>query len=113
MASIENYKKDLELLKRDKKKYDQQCATAKINIANDFSKHLFKLVKLSEIKVKQSKKEKHIVQIDRLSRLIRACPTDDLFRRCRNKIWDKRKAIMDKNAEEFLNKNHCNPIFQE
>lgn len=77
-------------------------------LINSFTKCLFQLLKICEQTVKKDGKD--MTEVQRLRRLMRVCPNDILFEKCKFNIWNKRKAITTKNADDFLNTNYNNYI---
>ena len=60
--------------------------------------------------MKQSLDEDEIVEIEHLKRVINLAPLEEIFIRSKDKIWNVREHIMNKNADYFIKKDYRTQI---
>jgi hypothetical protein len=60
--------------------------------------------------LKATKDEEDIAEVDHLKRLIGMVPKDELFLRSKDKIWDARERILNKDAAWFINRDYSKLI---
>lgn len=68
-------------------------------VLDEFHKCIFKILKCVDDKLSNN------IEVDRLKRLVRIARDESPFEiidRCKNKIWDSREHIINKNEEYFL-----------
>ena len=76
-------------------------------IFNDASNVLMSLVTTC---IKTTKDEEDIVELERLKRIMKACPPDEMFIRIKDKIWTVREHLLTGNAKYFLEKDYSSLI---
>jgi hypothetical protein len=60
--------------------------------------------------IKQTKDEDEIVEIERIKRLINLAPIDERFVRSKDKIWNVRNQILEKNTQWFLDRDYSSLV---
>lgn len=69
-------------------------------IMTSFHNELKSLVKLLQAKVKGN--EKYSINLDHVDRLLRLAPSDLLFQKSMDQIWDAREAILNRDDDYIL-----------
>lgn len=90
------------------------------NIYNTFKQAINGILNLAYEQAKSRKDTDDIVTIEQLKRVIGFAPADEVFLRCKEKIWGHRNQILEKNARYFIEKDYSalikrdhNQIFME
>ena len=73
-------------------------------ITQDFGNAVVKLVSITIAACQDD--EDDLVELDRLQRILRNVPADEMFVRAKDKIWESRKHIIAKDIEHFLNRDY-------
>lgn len=83
----------------------------KINkILNNYSNCLSKMIAFTLSVVKKNGDEDEIIEIEHLKRIIALCPIEERIIRTKDKVWDSREHILNRNADYFLNRDYSNMI---
>lgn len=69
----------------------------------DFSNTINSILTMA---LKQSETDMEKVELDRLCRILRLCPVEEKFIRAKDKIWNVRQHIANKNANYFIEKDY-------
>lgn len=77
------------------------------NILNNFSQSINAILTLSR---KFTTDDDEIIEIERVKRIFKIIPMEEIFIRCKDKIWSVREHIIKKNADYFLNKDYSSAI---
>jgi hypothetical protein len=79
-------------------------------ICDGFSQQLVKLINILKKTLNQKTDEMELVELDRLLRLIKLIPSDEVFIRIKDKLWAARDHILAKNSDWFLNRDYSRLI---
>lgn len=91
----------------------QRIAKANVEELNDIYRTYANTINsMISVALKQTEDESDLVQLERLKRIINLTPEDERFIRSKDKIWNVREHILNKNAKYFLEKDY-NPMFKK
>jgi hypothetical protein len=73
------------------------------NICDSFTREIKFLINDIKNTLHPTNDEEELVEINRLQRIISFVPADEVFLRCKDKIWATKTQIVNKDASTFLN----------
>jgi len=83
----------------------------KVNeICNGYTQQIKSLITTVRKSMNPRTDEDEIIELDRLSRIISLCPSDEIFIRSKDKIWFARHRILNQDADWFLNRDYSASI---
>ena len=98
---------DIELLNKKILNIDRKLINP---IFIEFSNTLNSIIAIT---IKQSTDEDDIVELERAKRILALCPLEEKLFRVKDKIWNVRKYIIEKNSGFFLNRDYSKMIKQD
>lgn len=95
---------DVAELHRAAAKIDQDVL---MKLFNDFSNTLISIIRMNITSISNVEDK---MEIERIKRIVLLCPIEERFYRCKDKIWNVRDHIINKNAAFFLERDYSEAI---
>lgn len=80
------------------------------DICDNYVNTIMELIMKVESIVDKNEDEAEYVELDRVRRIVRFVDTDECFIRSKDKIWEAREHILNKDADWFLNRDYSKLI---